>query len=103
MSLVGGGPFTVPPADPGYTYENIIISFTDGLNTEYRWYTSQSSIDARQTMTCDNIKSARMVPVSPLLQNCASDSSKFFYLTSSQVVTTFNQIGTTLSNLCISK
>jgi hypothetical protein len=43
-------------------------------------------------------------PVSPLLQQCATDSTKFFYLTSSsQIVTTFNQIGTNLSNLYIAK
>jgi hypothetical protein len=38
--------------------------------------------------------------ISTLLQNCASDSSKFYYLTStSQIGTTFNQIGTAISNL----
>ena len=43
-------------------------------------------------------------PTSTLLQNCASDSSKFFLLTSpSQIVTTFQQIGTALSNLRVAK
>jgi hypothetical protein len=43
-------------------------------------------------------------PISTLLQNCASDSSKFFLLTSAnQIVTTFNTIGTKLSNLYIAK
>ena len=43
-------------------------------------------------------------PTSTLLQNCASDSSKFFLLTSaSQIVATFNQIGTNLAQLRISK
>jgi hypothetical protein len=42
-------------------------------------------------------------PTSTLLKNCASDSSKFFLLTSAnQMVTTFNQIGTALSNLRLS-
>ena len=111
MSLVGGGPFSVPPTNPGYTYTNIIVLFTDGLNTEDRWYTDQSSIDARQTMTCNNIQAAGITlytvqistdgtPVSSLLQNCATDSTKFYYLTSSsQLVTTFSQIGTNLTNL----
>lgn len=115
MSLVGGGPFAVPAMTSGYTYQNIIILFTDGLNTQDRWYSNQSQIDARQTMTCSNIKAAGITlytvqistdgtPVSPLLQNCASDSTKFFYLTSSsQVVTTFNQIGTNLTNLYVAK
>jgi Flp pilus assembly protein TadG len=115
MSLVGGGPFTVPAMDPNYTYQQVIILLTDGLNTQDRWYTSQSSIDARQTLTCNNIKAANITlytvevstdgtPLSTLLQNCASDSSKFFFLTnSSQIVSTFSSIGTDLSQLYIAR
>jgi Flp pilus assembly protein TadG len=114
MSLVGGGPFPAPPAlDPSYKYQQVIILLTDGLNTQDRWYTDQASIDARQAMTCANAKAAGLIlymiqvdtggdPTSTLLQNCASDPSKFFLLTSSsQIVTTFQQIGTALSNLRI--
>ncbi len=115
LSLVGGGPFTVPAMDPNYSYQQVIIILTDGLNTQDRWYSDQSQIDARQTLTCTNIKAAGIIlytvevstdgtPVSTLLQNCASDSSKFFYLTSSsQIVTTFDTIGTNLSQLYIAK
>ena len=115
MSLTGGGPFTVPPLDPNYKYQQVIILLTDGLNTEDRWYTNQSQIDARQTMTCDNIKAAGITlytiqvntggdPTSTLLQNCASSSNKFFLLTSAdQIVTTFNQIGTNLTRLYLAK
>ena len=104
-------PFTVPAMDTNYTYNQVIILLTDGLNTEDRWYTNQSSIDTREQKTCDNIKSAGITlytvqvntgndPTSTLLKNCASDPSKFFLLTSStEIVTTFNQIGTALSNL----
>ncbi len=116
MSLVGGGPYPTPPAeDPKYKYSKVIILLTDGLNTENRWYTRQSSIDARETLTCGNIKAAGITlytiqvntggdPTSTLLQSCASTSDKFFLLTSAnQIVTTFNSIGTALSNLRISK
>jgi len=115
MSLVGEGPFTAPAMQSGYTYNQIIILLTDGLNTQDRWYSVQSQIDARQTLTCNNIKAAGITlytvqvstdgtPVSPLLQQCASNSNDFFYLTSSnQIVTTFNQIGTNLSNLYVAK
>jgi len=101
--------------DPNYTYAQVIILLTDGLNTQDRWYTSQSSIDARQQLTCNNIKASGITlytiqvntggdPTSSLLQNCASTSDKFFLLTSAnQIVTTFNQIGTHLSNLYIAK
>jgi Flp pilus assembly protein TadG len=115
LSLVGGGPFTAPAMDPNYKYSQIIILLTDGLNTQDRWYTSQTSIDSRQATTCSNIKAAGITlytiqvntdgdPTSTLLQNCASDSSKFFLLTSSsQIVTTFQQIGTNLTQLRIAK
>lgn len=36
QSLVGGGPFTAPAMDPNYTYSQIIILPTDGLNTQNR-------------------------------------------------------------------
>jgi hypothetical protein len=108
-------PFTVPAKDPNYKYSEVIILLTDGLNTENRWYSNASSIDARQQKTCDNIKAAGITiyaiqvntgsdPTSTLLQRCASDSSKFFLLTSStQIVTAFNQIGTALSQLRLSQ
>lgn len=104
-------PFTVPAMDSNYKYQQVIILLTDGLNTEDRWYDSASPIDARQQKTCDNIKAAGITlytvqvntgsdPTSTLLKNCASDSSKFYLLTSStEIVTTFSQIGTALSNL----
>ena len=104
-------PFTVPTMDPNYKYTQVIILLSDGLNTEDRWYSNASSIDTRQQKTCDNIKDAGITlytvqvntggdPTSTLLKNCASDPSKFFLLTSSvEIVTTFGQIGTSLTNL----
>ena len=115
MSLVGGGPFSAPMKDPNYTYQQVIILLTDGLNTQDRWYGSQSMIDDREQMTCNNIKAAGVTlytiqvntggdPTSTLLQNCASSSDKFFLLTSAdQIVTTFNAIGTNLSKLRVAK
>jgi Flp pilus assembly protein TadG len=115
MSLTGGGPFTAPAMDPGYTYQQVIILLTDGMNTQNRWYNSQSQIDARQQLTCNNIKAAGITlytiqvntggdPTSTLLQNCASSSDKFFLLTSAdQIVTAFNEIGTNLSKLRVAK
>ncbi len=107
-------PFTIPPMDPSRVYKQVIILLTDGLNTEDRWYSRASQIDARQEKLCDNIKAAGVTlytvqvntthdPTSTLLQNCASSPDKFFLLTSSdQIVTTFQQIGTELSELRIS-
>lgn len=116
MSLTGGGPFVAaPPMNPNYTYSQNIILLSDGLNTEDRWYTNASSIDARQQMTCNNIKAAGITiytiqvntdgdPVSSLLQHCASSSDKFFLLTSAdQILPTFNSIGANLSKLYIAR
>jgi len=125
MSLVGGGPYPTPPAiDPTYQYKQVIILLTDGLNTQDRWYTTDTQIDPRQKLTCDNINAAGITlytvqvntagdPTSTLLQNCAGkgdspkkypDPDKFFLLTSStQIVTTFSQIATNLANLYLAK
>ena len=80
-------------------------------------------IDTRQAQQCANIKAATDAsgrpsytiytiqvdtsspadPVSTVLQNCASDPSKFFMLTNSnQIATTFTTIGTALSQLRVS-
>jgi len=122
LSLVGGGPLTAPAMDAGYTYQQIVILLSDGLNTQDRWYGDGSStstqVDGRMynpalTGTCQNMKNAGITlytvqvdtggdPTSTLLQNCASSPDKFFLLTTAnQIVTTFQQIGTQLSQLRI--
>src|SRR5438045_8559139 len=75
-------PFTIPAKDPNYTYSDVIILLTDGLNTQDRWYTDQTSIDNREQIVCNNINAANITlyaiqvntgndPTSTLLQNCA--------------------------------
>ena len=124
QSLVGGGPLTMPAKDPNYTYSDVIILLTDGLNTLDRWYgngsSTSTSVDTRMydssgLGTCKNIKDSGVTiyavqvntggdPTSTLLQNCASDSSKFFLLTSAtQIITTFQAIGTNLTKLRIAQ
>lgn len=121
QSLVGGGPLTAPAKDPNYKYSEIIILLSDGLNTEDRWYQAQTPVDNRMVQTgngsgtCANIKAAGITiytiqvntggdPTSTLLKNCASGTDKFFMLTSaSQIVSTFQSIGTNLTQLRIAK
>jgi len=128
QSLLPGGPLNAPTEDANTTYNRVIILLSDGLNTEDRWPSygdgsSQASgnpIDARQAQLCTNLKNATDAkgnpmytiytiqvntnspadPTSTVLQNCASSPDKFFMLTSStQILTTFNTIGTALSKL----
>jgi Flp pilus assembly protein TadG len=110
QSLSQVAPLNAPALDPNYHYQQVIILLSDGLNTADRWYNYASPIDARQRISCDNIKSAGitiytvlvMSGSSSLLQSCASDASKYFALTNAhQIVTTFGQIGTSLSQLRI--
>ena len=101
--------------DRAYTSQDVEAHGADGLNTQDRWYSSASSINTRQQATCTNAKTAGITlytvqvntggdPTSTLLQNCASDSSKFFLLTSSnEIVTTFQAIGNAISKLHIAK
>jgi Flp pilus assembly protein TadG len=115
MSLMEGGVFNAPAKTSGVTYADHIVLLTDGLNTEDRWYGDQASIDARQQLLCDNIKAAKITlwtiqvntgtdPTSTLLQNCASDPSKFYLLTSaSQIISTFDDISFKIVQLHLSK
>ncbi|MBR0894650.1 pilus assembly protein [Bradyrhizobium tropiciagri] len=132
QSLLVGGPLNAPAEDSNTTYNRVIIILSDGLNTEDRWPvygdgSSQASgnpIDARQALQCQNLQAAKdsngapmytiyaiqvntstpADPTSTVLQNCASSPDKFYMLTSStQILTTFNTIGTALSKLRLAK
>jgi Flp pilus assembly protein TadG len=117
QSLTAGAPLNAPTKDANFQYQDIIILLSDGLNTEDRWYQDASSIDARQRILCDNIKTAGVTiysvqvntgsdATSSVLQYCAgtrpqvADASKFFLLkTPTEIITTFGQIATGLSKL----
>jgi Flp pilus assembly protein TadG len=108
-------PFAIPDYDPDYQYRQVIILLTDGLNTQDRWYGNgsdpASSVDDRQSDLCDNIKKAGIQvytvqvntgrdPKSDMLEDCASSPADFFLLKSAdQIVTTFDTIGSALSDL----
>jgi len=121
LSLVGGGPLTTPAKDSSYTYQEAIILMSDGMNTQDRWYSSQTPVDNRMYQngngsgTCANIKAAGITiytiqvntngdPTSTLLQNCASSSDKFFLVTNaSDIIGVFNNIGTNLTKLRVAR
>jgi Flp pilus assembly protein TadG len=119
MSLTGGGPFTVPAMDPNYQYQKIIILMSDGLNTQNRWdgvgWSQSSAVDSRMALACTNAKNAGLTiytihvntdgdPTSTILRDCATDTAKFYTVTSSsQLANVFTTIGTNLSKLRIAK
>jgi hypothetical protein len=115
MTLGTGDPFNAPAKDPNYTYKDAIILLTDGFNTQNRWYSNASQIDARQKILCDNAKAANITiytvqldtggdGIQSVLTYCASSSDKYFHVTApSQTVSAFSSIGTSLSKLRVAK
>jgi hypothetical protein len=108
-------PFTIPPKDANFKYSDVIILMTDGLNTENRFDDSTSTINSRTMTACANAKAAGITiyaiqvntggdPTQTFLKSCASTPDKFVELKSAnQMVATFQQIGTALSNLRIAQ
>jgi Flp pilus assembly protein TadG len=119
QTITPGAPYGAP-AVPANTSRYIIL-LSDGQNTMDRWYgngstersTPDASIDARLEATCDAAKSNGVIvytilldipagsesPSAPL-SYCASDSSKYFVLTSTTaIVTTFNQIAQQITDV----
>jgi Flp pilus assembly protein TadG len=113
-----GAPLSAPSL-PSNTSQYIIL-VSDGLNTQDRWSgdgTNQDSgTDARMALACTNAKAAGFVIYavfvdlngtqgnSTVLQNCATDSGKYFDLTTSgAIITTLNQIGQQITNLRVSQ
>ena len=108
------GPFPAPAKDSNYTYVDVIILLTDGLNTQNRWTSSQTTIDNRQSTVCTNVKAAGMKifavqvatdgdPQSSMLKNCTSEPSNpnyFSYITqASQMTVKFQNIFKELAKL----
>jgi len=102
------------PAVPANTTRYIIL-FSDGLNTQNRWGSVQSDIDARMKLACDHAKADQVViytlyvhvagdpPNSTPLQNCASDSSKYYNLSgSSAIAAAFADITKKITNVRVS-
>lgn len=121
--MVPGGSYGSPGALPANTTRYIIL-FSDGLNTQNRWWGDGSTegtaedklIDDRMKAACSAAKDDGVViytiyvhtavgaaaDSAPLL-NCASDSSKYYNLTSSaQIATAFADITKKITNVRVS-
>jgi Flp pilus assembly protein TadG len=112
QSLTSTEPLNAPPKDPNFQYQDVIILMSDGLNTENRWSTSQTSVDSRMDKACDRAKAAGVMIYtvlvmsgnSTLLKDCATDQTKYFAVNSTTgLVATFETIGAFLTKLHLSK
>jgi hypothetical protein len=111
-------PLQAPAKDSNYTYKDYIVLLSDGLNTQNRWSTSQSDIDARQKILCQNVKADTTNPVtiftiqvnignadakSQVLQDCATDGNFQMITTTGQTATAFQNVLTQISKLRVAK
>ena len=110
QTLSTGAPFNAPAA--ATDLDKVIILLTDGENTQNRWTTSSSSVDARTEKACTNAKKAniRIYTVRvingdvDLLKNCATTPSMYYDVQqANQLNAAFGAIAQNLANLRISK
>ncbi|MBW7969086.1 pilus assembly protein TadG-related protein [Bradyrhizobium sp. BR 10289] len=112
------GPIAAPAKASNYVYKDYIVLLSDGLNTQNRWSTSQSSIDNRQEILCRNIKADTANPVtiftiqvninnqdakSQVLQDCATNGNFQMITSSTQTSDAFKNILTQISKLRVAK
>lgn len=111
-ALTQSEPLTQAAAPDTPDLSRYIILLTDGDNTQNRWTSSESLINARTTAACNNIKAAGIKIYSirvingnaTLLRNCASDPSMYFDVNSaSDLDAVFNAIGGQLASLHLSQ
>jgi Mg-chelatase subunit ChlD len=110
-ALTSNLPFTNAVA-PAPDLDKVIVLLTDGENTQNRWTTSGSSIDARMSAACTNVKAAniRIYTVrvvngdANLLRNCASKTNMYYDVQQAdQLNGVFSSIAQNLANLRIAR
>jgi Flp pilus assembly protein TadG len=112
------GPIAAPGKDANSIYKDFIVLLSDGLNTQNRWSTTQSSIDARQEVLCQNIRTDTANPVtvfsiqvninnadpkSQVLQDCATNGNFQMITNSNQTSDAFNNVLTQISKLRVAR
>jgi hypothetical protein len=112
MQLTQGGTLSNAAAVDTTKLDKVIVYMTDGDNTENRFTTNQSQIDARMTLACTAAKNAGikiytirlMSGNASLLQACATNTGMYYSVTSaSQLTSVFNSIAQAISNLRVSQ
>lgn len=87
-------PFSQGAAFTDKTVNKYMVLLTDGLNTQNRWTTSASQIDARTALACTNAKALGITIFtvrledgnSSMLQACASNSGYYYNLSNSNQI-----------------
>jgi hypothetical protein len=99
-------------SDPSPDRDKVVVLLTDGTNTQNRWSSSESSIDARTSLACTNAKNANIkiytVRVidgnASLLKACASKPSMYYEVSqASDLNAVFSSIAQNLARLRIAK
>lgn len=121
LSLQQASPLNAPAKDANYSYTDVIILLSDGLNTIDRWYGNgsdpSSQVDARQKILCDNIKNPANGktavytiqvntdgdPESAILKSCADPGNFYPTTTTSGIDMAFGSIGASLTKLKLAK
>lgn len=114
QTLVSGDPYNAGTLPVDTT--RVLIILSDGLNTQNRWSSTASDIDAREKLACKAAKDKKAVIYavfvdlngaqgnSAPLQDCATDSAHYFDLTSAdQIDTAFKAIGTAITQLRVAQ
>ena len=110
-ALTANLPFTGGSA-PAPDLDKAIILLTDGDNTQNRWTSTASAIDARTKLACDNIKAANIkiytVRViagnATLLRGCATNAGMYYDVQqASELNSVFTAIAQNLANLRLAK
>ena len=103
-------PFNAPAPAPDL--DKVIVILTDGENTQNRWTSTASSIDARTQKVCDNVKAANIKLYTvrvidgdvSLLQGCATKPSMYYDVQqAAQLNAVFSSIAQNLANLRITQ
>jgi Flp pilus assembly protein TadG len=110
QTLMPGSPYNAPPV--ATDLDKVLILLTDGQNTQNRWTTSTSSIDARTQKLCDNLRTANVKVYTvrvidgngTLLKNCATKPDMYYDVDEAvQLNSVFSSIAQNLANLRIKK
>ena len=99
-------------SDPAPDKDKVIVLLTDGTNTQNRWTSSESSIDARTSAACTNVKAANIKVYTvrvidgnaSLLKGCATNPNMYYEVQqASQLNNVFSSIAQNLANLRIAR